>query len=238
MHEMPTATSVCTPPGGKIVSTGARPTCHLLGPLSLAGQKGSPDGQAGRCRPGGHPSWPRRRSPRGCGTESQCRTLAVGLGRQLRLECGRLLGATRPGVAVSWEGWMAPTSPRGSSGELTAVEGLLVEIQDLRAPTRRLLRVIGEIDLATVGLLRCAIHSAAADHNHVELDLSGVTFCDVMGATAIEQAQEQLQARGCQLTLGGIGGPFRRLLAVDGLFSTLQLSALVDGQQPPPTARG
>jgi len=138
---------------------------------------------------------------------------------------------------------MAPTSPRGSSGELgelTAVEGLLVEIQDLRAPTRRLLRVIGEIDLATVGVLRCAIHGAAADHDHVELDLSGVTFCDVVGATAIEQAQAQLQARGCQLTLGGIRGPFRRLLAVDGLFSTLRRSALLDGRQPPgpgPTAR-
>ena len=133
---------------------------------------------------------------------------------------------------------MAPTSPHGSSGAPTDVEGLLVEIQDLRAPTRRLLRVTGEIDLATAGLLRCAIHRAAADHHHIELDLSGVTFCDVVGATAIEHAQAQLQARDCQLTLRGIGGPFRRLLAVDGLFSTLQLSALVDGQQPPPTARG
>ena len=135
---------------------------------------------------------------------------------------------------------MAPTSPRGSSGELTAVEGLLVEIQDFRAPTRRLLRVTGEIDVATAGLLRCAIHGASADHDHVELDLSGVTFCDVVGATAIEQARAQLQTQGCQLTLRGIDGPFRRLLAVDGLFPTLRRSALLDGRQPPqpgPTAR-
>ena len=135
---------------------------------------------------------------------------------------------------------MAPTSPRGSSAALTAAEGLLVEIQDLRPPTRRLLRVTGEIDIATAGLLRCAIDRAATDHHHVELDLSGVTFCDVVGATAIEQAHAQLQARGCQLTLGGIRGPFRRLLAVDGLFSTLRRSALLDRRQPPgpgPTAR-
>jgi anti-anti-sigma factor len=134
---------------------------------------------------------------------------------------------------------MAPTSPHGSSGAPTAPEGLLIETLDLRAPTRRLLRVTGEIDLATAGLLRCAIHRAAADHRHVELDFSGVTFCDVVGATAIEQAQQQLQARGCQLTLRGIDGPFRRLLAVDGLFSTLRRSALLDGQRPPrpgPTA--
>jgi anti-anti-sigma factor len=107
-------------------------------------------------------------------------------------------------------------------------------------PTRRLLRVTGEIDLATAALLRCAILRAAADHHHVELDLSGVSFCDVVGATAIEQAQQQLQARGCQLTLRGIDGPLHLLLAVDGLFCTLRRSALLDGQQPPrpgPTTR-
>jgi anti-anti-sigma factor len=127
---------------------------------------------------------------------------------------------------------MAPTSPHGSPGAPTAADGLLVEIQDLRAPSRRLLRVTGEIDLATAGLLRCAIHRAAAEHHHVELDLSSVTFCDVVGATAIEQAQLHLQARGCQLALRDIG-PLRRLLAVDGLFSTLQRSVHLDGQQPP-----
>jgi anti-anti-sigma factor len=135
---------------------------------------------------------------------------------------------------------MAPTSPRGSSEAPTAAEGLLVEIQELRAPTRRLLRATGEIDIATAGLLRCAIDRAAADHHHVELDLSSVTFCDVVGATAIEQAQQHLQARGCQLTLHGIHRPLRRLLAVEGLFSTLQQLALLDGQRPPrpgPTAR-
>lgn len=129
------------------------------------------------------------------------------------------------------------TRPRGSSGAPTGAEGLLVEIQDLQAPTRRLLRVTGEIDVATAGLLRCAIHRAATDHQYVELDLSAVTFCDVVGATAIEQAQRQLEARGCQLTLHGIGGPLRRLLAVEGLFSTLQQVALLDGQQPPRSDR-
>jgi len=128
---------------------------------------------------------------------------------------------------------MAPTSPRGLSGAPAAAAGLLVEIEDLPAPTRRRLRVTGELDLATVGLLRCAISRAATDRHHVELDLLGVTFCDVVGATAIEQAQQQLQARGCQLTLSGIDRPLHLLLAVDGLFSTLRRSALLDGQQPP-----
>jgi len=132
---------------------------------------------------------------------------------------------------------MVPTSPRGLSGAPTAAEGLLVEIQDLQAPTRRLLRITEEIDVATAGLLRCAIHRASADHHHVELDVSAVTFCDVVGATAIEQAQRQLEARGCQLTLQGTDGSLHRLLAVEGLFSTLQRLALLDGQQPPRPGR-
>jgi anti-anti-sigma factor len=128
---------------------------------------------------------------------------------------------------------MTPDSPRVGLPAPAAVEGLLVEIEDRRAPTRRLLRVTGELDLATVGLLRCAIQRAADDHRHVELDLGGVTFCDVVGATAIEQAQQQLPARGCQLALRGIDGPLHLLLAVDGLFSTLRRSALLDGRQSP-----
>ena len=87
------------------------------------------------------------------------------------------------------------------------------------------------------GTLRSAIHGAATDHQHVELDLSAVTFCDVVGASAIEQAQRQLEARGCQLTLQGTDGSLHRLLAVEGLFSTLQRLALLDGQQPPRPGR-
>jgi anti-anti-sigma factor len=125
---------------------------------------------------------------------------------------------------------MAATSPRGLSGAPAAAEGLLVEVEELCAPTRRLLRVTGELDLATVGLLLCAIDRAAADGQQVELDLSGVSFCDVVGATALEQAQQQLQACGCQLTLHGVDRPLHLLLAVDGLFSSLRRSA--GGHEP------
>src|SRR5215207_1307120 len=103
------------------------------------------------------------------------------------MACSRRAPLVRQRPVVSSEGGMTPTSPRGLSGPPAAVEGLLVEMEDLRAPTRRRLRVTGELDLATVGLLRCAISRAATDHRHVELDLSGITFCDVVGATAIEQ---------------------------------------------------
>jgi anti-anti-sigma factor len=132
---------------------------------------------------------------------------------------------------------MAPTSPRyGLPGTPEAAEGLLVEIETREAPTRQRLRVTGELDLATVGLLRSAIARAAADRQYIELDLAGVTFCDVVGATAIEQAQQQLQTHGRQLALRGIDRPLHLLLAVDGLFGTLQQSTRTDGdshREPP-----
>ena len=131
---------------------------------------------------------------------------------------------------------MVPTSPCGLSGAPAAAEGLLVQIHDLRAPTRRRLTVTGELDLATVGLLRSSISGAATYGHHVELELSGVTFCDVVGATAIEQAQQQVQTHGGQLTLLGIDGPLHLLLAVDGLFDALR-AARLDGHQPPSPGR-
>src|SRR5689334_25257443 len=48
------------------------------------------------------------------------------------------------------------------------------------------------------GTLRSAIHGAATDHQHVELDLSAVTFCDVVGASAIERSEERRVGKECR----------------------------------------
>ena len=80
------------------------------------------------------------------------------------------------------------------------------------------------MNLAAVGLLSCAVERAAVAHQEVELDLSGVAFCDVIGATAIELAQHQLQVSGRRLILRGIDRSLHILLAVDGVFSSLQRS--------------
>jgi len=131
---------------------------------------------------------------------------------------------------------MAQTpSPVGPTRPLPA-QGLLVEVEDLRASTRRRLRVSGELDLATVRLFQCAIDRAADDSREVEVDLSGVAFCDVIGATAIERAQQQLQDRGRHLILHGVDGPLRLLLAVEGLFRTLRPSARLGGEDDGETA--
>jgi anti-anti-sigma factor len=126
---------------------------------------------------------------------------------------------------------MVSTPSRYSSSLPVAGPGLLAEIDDRQAPTRTVLRVTGELDLATAEVLCRAISRAAADCQQLELDLSCVTFCDVVGAATIERAQQQLQARGCQLTLHGIDRSLHLLLAVDGLFDGLRPCARWDGHR-------
>ena len=124
--------------------------------------------------------------------------------------------------------------PTGSLGPTPVLEqGLLVEVDGTVAAPRRLLRVRGELDLATAPLLARAIDRAAVGRREVELDLSGVTFCDVVGLTAIEEAQRQLQDRGCRMSLHGTDGPRHLLLGVDGLFVTLRSSVRMEGQRQP-----
>src|SRR5829696_5997602 len=106
------------------------------------------------------------------------RTLSTGLGGQLRSNHGlfrRVRTRADGDRPLRRRVRMAATPSRVELFVPPAAEaGLLVEIDDLRAPTRRLLRVSGELDLATVGVLGSAIQRAAADRREVELDVSGV----------------------------------------------------------------
>jgi len=90
------------------------------------------------------------------------------------------------------------------------------------------LRVHGDLDLASASGLDNAIHRAldraAAGSAAVDLDLTGMTFCDVIGATAIERAQRTAAESGCPLTLVGGDGPLA-LLRAGGLFPTLSAAA-------------
>ena len=71
------------------------------------------------------------------------------------------------------------------------------------ATPRRALHVQGELDIATAPRLRVLLDEAASGCSEVDLDLSGLAFCDVVGLTAIEDAQRRLSAQGCVLILRG-----------------------------------
>ena len=50
------------------------------------------------------------------------------------------------------------------------------------------LRVVGEVDLATVDALRTALEEAVSTDPRVVVDMAGVTFLDVTGLRAVLQA--------------------------------------------------
>jgi|SRR3954451_19870462 anti-anti-sigma factor len=119
--------------------------------------------------------------------------------------------------------------PQQPSASPAYEQGLIVGVETCTAGSRRVVRVRGELDLATVDLLAGVLHVAAEGRSEVVLDLSGLRFCDVVGLTAIEHASRQLAARGCHLILHGTE-PLRFLLRIPGLFD---LPGLTD---PAPSA--
>ena len=118
--------------------------------------------------------------------------------------------------------------PEASIFVVSDDRGSLLRVDSAASPAL-ILRVHGELDLATAsGLddavdqaIDQAIDRAAAGSAEVDLDLTGMTFCDVVGATAIERARRTAAGRGCRLTLVGGDGPLAILLA-SGCFPTLR----------------
>jgi sulfate permease, SulP family len=107
--------------------------------------------------------------------------------------------------------------------------GLIIAVDGSTSPPRRMLRVRGELDIATAALFAHALDRAGTP-GEVELDLSGLDFCDVVGMAAIERSARRLAARGCRLTLRGTAG-LHLLLSVPGLFEVPapeQLATLPD----------
>ncbi len=85
-------------------------------------------------------------------------------------------------------------------------------------------RLRGELDLATAPVLAELVTRLVADSRSAELDVSGLSFCDVAGLAAVEDAQARQDARGCAFAVSGTA-PLRLLLGVPGLFPTLRFAA-------------
>ncbi len=112
-----------------------------------------------------------------------------------------------------------PSTPVSAAELLAPTAGLIVDV-DASEPHKRL-RLHGELDLATSPLLASTLDQHAVGCDALQLDLSGLRFCDLIGLSTLEQAQQRLRHGGCRMTVHGIPGQLRRLLAVDGLNSSL-----------------
>ncbi|WP_206305243.1 STAS domain-containing protein [Actinacidiphila soli] len=72
--------------------------------------------------------------------------------------------------------------------------------------------VAGELDVATAADVRTALLAAVTTHQHVAVDLSGLTFCDCAGLGALLSAARAARAGGADLHLRAVPRSLARLL--------------------------
>lgn len=116
-----------------------------------------------------------------------------------------------------------------------ALEGLQVLIRAAEAGDEVQIDVGGELDLASLDVLRKALDGALeAGLGDVEVELSELTFCDSTGLCLLLAAQRKLQAAGRTLRLVNPTPRMLRLLelsATRDLFEVRTSSSLADGHR-------
>ncbi len=116
-----------------------------------------------------------------------------------------------------------------------ALEGLQVLIRAGEPGDEVQIDVGGELDLASVGVLRKALDAALeAGLGNVDVELSELTFCDSTGLCLLLTAQHKLQAAGRTLRLVNPTSGMLRLLelsATRDLFEVRTSSSLADGHR-------
>ena len=83
------------------------------------------------------------------------------------------------------------------------------------------LRVGGELDIATAPVLAAAAAAALDAAPHVRLDLGGITFVDAAGLGALVTGRRYAAERGAVLEFAAAAEPVLRLFALTGLAEAL-----------------
>ena len=91
-------------------------------------------------------------------------------------------------------------------------------VEEQRTATDAVLRLVGEIDMATAGDLRAAATKTIRNPpDRVVLDFAGVTFCDSQGLSTLISLNRDITAAGGTLVLSNVGDFMGRLLEITGL---------------------
>ena len=85
-------------------------------------------------------------------------------------------------------------------------------------------RVDGELDLATAPALRAALERALADGDQLVVDLSAVTFIDSSGLSVLVRAYQVLGVTGT-LKVRGPSSQARRLFEMAGVESLIDVES-------------
>lgn len=100
-----------------------------------------------------------------------------------------------------------------------------------------LLRIIGEIDLATVPKLHSALRTAIAgpaSPAEVRVDLSAASFIDAAGVGALVDGREAARRAGVGFAVDNPTGVVRRLLDILGLTDALHVEVAPRSAMAPP----
>jgi anti-sigma B factor antagonist len=94
-----------------------------------------------------------------------------------------------------------------------------IEISELG--TTLLLRVIGELDVATRTSIEPALMAAIEAAGPIILDLGGLTFCDSSGLATLIAAHDRAAATGSSFAVRNASAPVRRLFEITNLAETI-----------------
>ncbi|WP_354701341.1 hypothetical protein DSM112329_01654 [Paraconexibacter sp. AEG42_29] len=107
-----------------------------------------------------------------------------------------------------------------------------LKIDDETTPEATILRITGEVDLATVDTLVAAVEGAVPKQGNLILDLTGVEFMDSAGVAAVNRCRRLATAAETRMSLRcRAGGPVAQLMGWTGLDSLIEIE-LVDGPAP------
>jgi anti-sigma B factor antagonist len=94
--------------------------------------------------------------------------------------------------------------------------------------------ISGELDIATVELLRHALDDLIADgHRDLRLNLSGLTFLDATGVGALVTTRLDLKELGGSLSLHEVAGMPMRILGICDLLETFTTVTDSTASEPP-----
>ena len=99
------------------------------------------------------------------------------------------------------------------------MQGLQIEVESGADET--VVRVVGDLDLATETEIRGPLVKAAESSPRVVIDATGLGFVDSSGLRALLVGREQCEAAGGQLVLRNASPGLLRLVEVAGLSGVL-----------------
>jgi anti-sigma B factor antagonist len=116
-------------------------------------------------------------------------------------------------------------------GEIVGAVHFSAALLNGEGPT--VVKLLGELDLSTVPQLEACLEGLEADGAAVRLDLSGLSFCDSSGISAMVTASKRVRKRGGHLSIVSPQPAVRSVLEITGLLDYLsapESEECVDGQ--------